>query len=419
MDKAILVGLDLGLYDINDSLNELENLAKALNIEVVEKISQRQNTPNIKTYIGKGKVYEIKNMIDMFNIDMVIFDEELSPAQIRNLERELDTQIIDRSFLILSIFSERAKTKTAFIEVSLAQQKYLLPRLVGMRSSLSRQGGGTYNAKGPGETKLELDRRLVVRNIAKLERQLKRIETQGETARKRRDKNIIPIASLIGYTNAGKSATLNALLSFLDLETSQVFEQDMLFATLDTTARQIIRKGYPSFILTDTIGFLSRLPHAFVNSFKSTLNEVKFSNLIIHVVDGTYHEKDLLEKTTYDVLKDLDAHEINQLKVYTRLDLLNTKNGHNNGLYISNKTHLNLDVLLKLIYTNLFGKEITVQLKIPYNKHKVVYSLNNNTRILNTEHGDNASIYTVKLFESQINDYSSFIFNVIYSSDEK
>ena len=237
MDKAILVGLDLNTYNIVDSMEELKNLTKALNIEVVLEITQKLDKPNIKTYVGKGKVLEIKDAVTALDADMVIFDCELTPAQIRTLENTLDTQIIDRSFLILSIFAERAKTKGALLEVSLAQQKYLLPRLVGMRNSLSRQGGGTYNAKGPGETKLELDRRVILNNIKKIERSLKKLKTETETSRKQRYTEQIPLVSLVGYTNAGKSATLNSLLRHLNSE-RLVFEKDILFATLDTTARK-------------------------------------------------------------------------------------------------------------------------------------------------------------------------------------
>src|SRR5690554_463304 len=261
MDKAILVGVDLGIYNIKSSLDELEKLSFELDIKIVDRFIQRLNKPNLKTYIGTGKVFEIKETLKHNEATIVIFDEELSPTQIRNLENHLDAQIIDRSFLILSIFSKRAKTKTAMLEVSLAQQKYLLPRLVGMRSSLSRQGGGTYNAKGPGETKLELDRRVIQNNISKTEKSIKKLNIQLKTEAKTRTLNKIPIVSLVGYTNAGKSATLNTLLTHLELDSNLVEERDALFATLDTTARKITKKGYPEFILTDTIGFLTRLPH--------------------------------------------------------------------------------------------------------------------------------------------------------------
>lgn len=415
MDKAILVGVDLGLHNIDTSLKELENIAKALNIEIVETFTQRLKIPNIRTYVGKGKLEEISEAVKYLEADIVIFDDELTPTQIRNLEKTLDTQIIDRSFLILSIFSERAKTRGALLEVSLAQQKYLLPRLVGMRSSLSRQGGGSYNAKGPGETKLELDRRVIEKNISKLEDSIKDLNKQKRIETKSRVQSQIPIVSLIGYTNAGKSATLNTLIRHLSLDSNLVFEKDVLFATLDTTARRIVRKGYPSFILTDTIGFLSRLPHEFINSFKSTLSEIEHSDLILHIVDGTDKEKDLHKKTTYEVLKQLTTRDINTLEVYTRLDLITDYNNLD-GFWISNKTNENIDLLLNTIYKELFGNLLVATLKIPYNQQNIISILNDTTRVLETSYENEYILITVKLFEEQLKIYKNYLYSVNNSS---
>lgn len=408
MDKAILVGLDLSTYNINDSIEELKNLTKALNIEVVLEITQKLDKPNIKTYVGKGKLLEIKDAVTSLDADMVIFDCELTPAQIRTLENTLDTQIIDRSFLILSIFAERAKTKGALLEVSLAQQKYLLPRLIGMRNSLSRQGGGTYNAKGPGETKLELDRRVILNNIKKIEASLKKLKTETETSRKQRYSEQIPLVSLVGYTNAGKSATLNSLLRHLNSD-KLVFEKDILFATLDTTARKIAKKGYPSFIITDTIGFLSRLPHEFINSFKSTLSEVVNSDLILHIIDGTHKNKHLHEETTLGVLKELDVNGIPIKNIYTRLDLLDEKPKHE--FWISNLTDENISSLIELIYTELFGPHRSVKLKIPYDKQHLINILNEETKVLKTDYEDNI-IISVIMYEKQINRFKEYVLSV-------
>ena len=405
MDKAILVGLDLGTYNINDSMKELENLTKALQIDVLLHITQHLDRPNVKSYVGSGKLLEIKQAVLALDATMVIFDDELSPAQIRTLENTLDTQIIDRSFLILSIFSERAKTKGAFLEVSLAQQKYLLPRLVGMRDSLSRQGGGTYNAKGPGETKLELDRRVILSNITKLERSLKKLEQEKETSRKSRYEQAIPLVSLVGYTNAGKSATLNSLLRHLESD-KKVYEKDELFATLDTTARRIQKKGYPTFIITDTIGFLSRLPHAFIASFKSTLSEVNHSNLILHIIDGTHPNKELHEETTLQVLKELDAQNIQMKNVYTRLDLLDKK--PNDSFWISNLTDENIHELIELIYSELFGEHRYVTLSIPYDKQHIVNLLNEETKVLKTTYDTSISIQVV-MYQKQLNTFSEYV----------
>lgn len=411
MDKAILVGVDLGKYNINASLEELKNIALALNIEIIETFIQTLKKPNPKTYIGSGKVVEIKETVKHLEATMVIFDDELTPTQIRNLEKNLNTQIVDRSFLILSIFAERAQTKAAMLEVSLAQQKYLLPRLVGMRSSLSRQAGGTYNAKGPGETKLELDRRVIQDNISKAEKAIKKLNVQLKTASKKRVQNKIPIVSLVGYTNAGKSATLNALIKHLELDSNLVFEKDILFATLDTTARKITKNNYPEFILTDTIGFLTRLPHEFINSFKSTLSEIENSDFILHIVDGTSPEKALHIETTKSVLNDLNCKHINILEVFTRLDLVKNKDNLD-GFWISNKTKENINLLINIIYNKIFGEIVIVNLKLPYNKQNIVSELNERTRVLKTSYENDFIYITTKMFEKQIETYKNYVHSV-------
>lgn len=417
MDKAILVGVDLNNYNIKSSLEELKNIAYALNIEVIDTFVQRLEKPDIRTYVGSGKVLEIKEAVKFLKPTMVIFDEELTPTQIRNLEKTLDTQIIDRSFLILSIFAERAQTKAAKLEVSLAQQKYLLPRLVGMRSSLSRQGGGTYNAKGPGETKLELDRRVIQDTISRTERSIKRLNRQMKTASKARAMNKVPIVSLVGYTNAGKSATLNTLIKYLELDSNLVFEKDILFATLDTTARKITKKGYPEFVLTDTIGFLTRLPHEFINSFKSTLQEIENSDLILHIVDGSSEEKDLQIETTKSVLKELNCEHIPMFEIYTRLDLINSENKDNlDNFWISNKTYENINLLINLIYTKVFGDVVVVNLKLPYDKQDIVSELNERTRVLKTDYENDYIFMEVKMFEKQIIKYKHYLSSLNNSS---
>ncbi len=416
MDKAILVGLDLNQYNMTTSIKELSGLAKALNIEVLLTMTQKASRPDGATYVGSGKVQEIKQAVDALNADMVIFDDELSPAQIRNLEEILDTQIIDRSFLILSIFSERAKTKGAVLEVSLAQQKYLLPRLIGMGKILSRQGGGSYNAKGPGETKLELDRRTIENNIIKLERQIKVLETQRDTSRKTRSSSNIPLVSLVGYTNAGKSATLNQILKLFEIDNKNVFEKDMLFATLDTTARRITKKGYPTFIITDTIGFLTRLPHEFIKSFKSTLSEVSNSNLILHIVNGIDPEKALHIQTTLDVLKELKADAINQITVYTHADLLDER-APDYEFWISNKTGYHIQGLVESIYEVLFGSMISTKLEIPYDEQHLIHTLNEQTKVLNTEYLNEHILVSTLMYQKQLEPYKPYIVKTGHSNN--
>ncbi len=412
MDKAILVGLEDGLSSIDYSLDELENLANSLNIETILRFSQKRIFPHPTTYVGKGKLEEIKQAVIALDADIVIFNDELTPTQIRVLERALDVQIIDRSFLILSIFSERAQTKGSYLEVSLAQQKYLLPRLVGMRDSLSRQGGGTYNAKGPGETKLELDRRTILRTIKRLEDSLKKWEKENELSRKQRFENRVPIVSLVGYTNAGKSATLNSLLKFIESD-KNVFEKDILFATLSTSSRQIKKRGYPSFVLTDTIGFVSKLPHAFVNSFKATLGEVVNSDLIIHLIDGSNKENSFQRKTTINVLRELNVENIPTLEIYSKVDLLEEKPLDEN-LWISNYDGTNIEKLLHLIYENLFGSPLIVELEVPYTKAEITPLINEDTRILKTAFLESGTVYEVIMFNKQLPLFKDYLKNSRY-----
>ncbi|NLB84686.1 MAG: GTPase HflX, partial [Acholeplasmataceae bacterium] len=262
MDKAIIAGLTLNQnqYELNQSLEELANLALTLQIEVVDRITQNRFKPTPNLYFGRGKIEEIKMSITHYEADILIVDDTLSPAQIRNLEASLEIQIIDRSFLILQIFSLRAQSKEAILEVKLAQNQYMLPRLVGLGKSLSRQGGGTYNAKGPGETKLEMDRRKLLDEISKINKELKIINKQRTQARIQRKKNEIPVVSLVGYTNAGKSAILNNLSLLLSNSNQLAFEENILFATLDTKSRLLQKENNPPFILIDTVGFISKLP---------------------------------------------------------------------------------------------------------------------------------------------------------------
>ena len=404
MDRAIVVGLDLGNYDMKASLNELSNLAEAVNIKVIDQFTQKAEMPNGRTYIGSGKVQEIKQAIAVLDIQIVIFDDVLSPAQIRHLEEELEVQIMDRSFLILSIFAERAQTKESVLEVSLAQQRYMLPRLAGMSSSLSRQGGGSFNAKGAGETKLELDRRKIEQNITRLEKELLKIQNEKETSRKRRSDNDIPVVALVGYTNVGKSATLNTLLKMTTSEAQKnVFEKNMLFATLQTHTRRIKQPKRPAFILSDTVGFVTRLPHELVRSFESTLSEVRHADLILHIMDGSSSLKDMQEDTTKAVLKDLNADQIPSLRVYTKKDLmLGDQLTNNADVVISNKTLEHVDLLIEKIYQKVYGKKTTVQFFIPFSEHGILSILEEDTDILEKSYDESGTTLKVSLYEKQI-----------------
>lgn len=391
MDKAIVAGLTLNQNqeELNQSLDELSNLALTLQIKVVDRITQNRFKPSPGLYFGRGKIDEIKMSIAHYGADILIVDDTLSPAQIRNLESLLEIQIIDRSFLILQIFSLRAQTKEAILEVKLAQNQYMLPRLVGLGKSLSRQGGGTYNTKGPGETKLELDRRKLLDEISKINKELKIINKQRTQTRIQRKKNEIPVVSLVGYTNAGKSAILNNLSLLLSKSNQQTLEENYLFATLDTKSRLLQKENNPPFILIDTVGFISKLPPELINSFKSTLSDIQESDLIIHVIDGT-NPSDKQVKTTLDVLKELKIDEIERLTVVTKKDLI-TKPIELNFDYIliSNKTKENLDNLIDNIYLNIYPKNEVKSFIIPFNEGYIYNYFQEKTNLIKTEYLDN------------------------------
>ena len=323
-DQAILVAFStqLDTSDLLTSLDELERLAQTVSIHTVHKITQHGKVASARTLIGDGKVQEIKHLIEKDNIDVVIFDDELSPAQLRNLESDLDVQVFDRSFLILSIFAELAQSKEAVLEVALAQKRYMISRLIGMRASLSRQGGGSYNAKGPGETKLELDRRKVLEDISIIKAQLKKIKTEKETTRKQRKYTQTKTVALVGYTNAGKSSLMNALVKLYGIKEHETLEKDMLFSTIDTKSKRLHFDNQRDFLLIDTVGFISKLPTELINSFETTLEDVKQADLILHLIDGTNVSLSHIQ-TTQNILKKIGADHIPTQYVITKADLLN------------------------------------------------------------------------------------------------
>ena len=383
---AIIVSVDYddGLIDYYEK--ELANLCEANNLNNVYKVRQKLDKPKVGYFVGIGKLDEIKMIASSFDIELVIFNDELTPSQLRNIENYLNLEVIDRSMLILNIFADRAKTNESMIEVSLAQYQYMLPRLVGLKSSLSRQGGG-FNAKGPGETKLELDRRKIEKRIHKLEEDLKQINVSRQNRiNKRSDKTV----ALVGYTNSGKSKLMNALIDLYQDNKKKVFSKDMLFATLTTSNRKITFPDNQSFILTDTVGFVSKLPHHLVNSFKSTLQEITESDLILHIIDSANPNFKLQIDVTNKVLEELGCKDIPILYVYNKCDLLDEQffPDEDNAIMISAKTGFNLKLLANTIKKMILNEVSTVTLSIPYSRGDLINKLKENENIIKMEYTD-------------------------------
>ena len=294
--------------DISYSMEELEGLAEAAGARVLGTMIQNMERPNTATLIGKGKVEELKELADSMEADMIIFNDELTGMQLRNLEDTIGIRIIDRTILILDIFATRATSREGKLQVELAQLKYRMPRLTGFGKSLSRLGGG-IGTRGPGEKKLETDRRHIQRRVTDIKDELTHLKNTRSVQRARREKSSIPVVALVGYTNSGKSAIMNRILSDVQKADKTVLEKDMLFATLDVQQRNVTLESGREFILIDTVGFVSRLPHSLIEAFKATLEEVTYADLLLHVVDASYENYDFHIKVTEKVMGEMGAGE--------------------------------------------------------------------------------------------------------------
>lgn len=371
--RVVLAGLSTG-EDISDSMDELEGLAEAAGAEVLGRMIQVRERPETGTYFGKGKIDELAEMCELMGADAVIFNNELSGMQLRNIEEKTGVSVLDRTILILDIFARRATSNEGKLQVELAQLKYRLPRLTGMGKSLSRTGGG-IGTRGPGEKKLETDRRHIQSRIDDIKREIKEVQKARDVQRSRREKNAIPVVSLVGYTNAGKSAIMNALLKAASKEEKAVFEEDMLFATLDVSQRNIKLDSNREFILVDTVGFVSKLPHSLVQSFKSTLEEVLYSDLIVHVVDASSKDCNFNMKVTDSVLKEIKADNLPCIDVFNKMDIVKNKDElprtDNKCIYISAKNGSGLEDLLKAVEDEIFSDTKKADLIIPYDKGSV------------------------------------------------
>ena len=331
LERVLLVGVDTGEeQNFDNSMEELKQLAKACFMEPVGTVTQRMEFVHKALYIGTGKVQEVRDAAQALDAQLVLINDTLTPSQIKNLQNELKTPVIDRTTLILNIFEMRARTREARLQVETAKLQYLLPRLVGMHEALTRQGGtsGSMSSRGAGEKKLELDRRHIEHRISELRKELDAISRERETQRKRRGQSRIPLVALVGYTNAGKSTIMNHMVErFVGDEEKKVLERDMLFATLDTTIRRINTGNNQDFLLTDTVGFIHKLPHGLVKAFHSTLEEIKGADLLLQVVDVSVPGYQEQMETTRETLRELGAGDIPMLIVFNKADrLTNTAN---------------------------------------------------------------------------------------------
>ena len=397
IEKALLIGIDRGDSDwsIDESLAELQRLADTAGAEVVATLSQRLSAPNPRTFIGKGKVTEAADLVRAFNVDLVIFDDELSPSQQSNLERELakansDIKVIDRTALILDIFALHAQTREGRLQVRLAQNQYLLPRLRGMWAHLAanRMGGGVGSRFGEGESQLEVDRRMIRRRIDNIKIELKKLEADRSIQRtERMNAGVFKIA-LAGYTNAGKSTLLNRLTD------SDVLAYDKLFATLDSTTRRFGLPAGGQATLSDTVGFIQKLPTTLIEAFKSTLDEITSADLILLVVDASSAQRNEQMHAVQEVLEQINAHQIPQIVVMNKIDLLDK--GEISGLSGSNPaaqlisavTGVGLDGLLQSIQTAANANSTLLEVLIPFDQGQLVNLAYERTTVVSVRYGE-------------------------------
>ena len=407
--KAFIAGVNLNDPNFDYYMNELVNLAEAANMQVVGQARQNEEHIIAGTYFGLGKINEIKDMARGLKAKVLVLNDELTPVQIRNLEKLTKLRVVDRTELILEIFSSRARTKQAKLQVQLAQLQYELPRLHPSENSLDQQrgnggstGGGFAN-RGAGETKLELNRRTIGKQISVIKRELQTISKQEEIKAKRRNQNHIPKVALVGYTNAGKSTTMNGLLTeFSKHSAKQVFVKNMLFATLDTNVRRIDLDNNFSFILSDTVGFISKLPHNLIESFKATLQEVKDADLLINVVDASDPNMIQMIRTTQNVLDEIGVKNTPMITAYNKADKSerNYPQIEGNGILYSAIDAKSIATLADLITKHIFSSYKKINLLLPLSAGKILSYLHENAQVLK-ENYQNDGIHVVARLSPQ------------------
>lgn len=422
-EKVILVGLNIDKdeEDFRHSMDELSGLAEADYFDVVAVMTQNAAAANKSTYIGSGKAEELKNAVESLEVDTVIFDETLSPMMITNLSNILGIPVMDRTGLILDIFARRANTREAKLQVESARLEYMLPRLVGLRTKLGRPGGasGSMSNKGLGEKKIELDRRYIEKRKVELSKELERIRHERSTQRARRVANNEMTCALVGYTNAGKSSLMNRLLKYSDRDDS-VFEEDMLFATLDTTVRKISYMNMRPFLLSDTVGFIDELPHTLVKAFRSTLEEVVYSDVLLIMIDYSDEAYKKHLSVTEETLTEIAAGDISRIYVYNKADKViesgkevgsNNKLPYVNGdsIYMSVKTGEGIPELIQLIETKRNENESEKTFLIPYKDGRALEEIMRTGKVQEINHKEDGTYIKVICNNAISGKYSTYI----------
>ena len=427
---GIIVGVNVKNEEhFSEGMQELIALSDACDIEIVDSLVQNADSINKATYLGKGKLAELSELARAQGAEVVIFNGELTASQIRNIQEVVDTVVLDRTNLILMIFASRAKTREAKLQVEVVRLQYELPRLIGANENLSRQAGGIGGGtgaggrnKGAGETKLELDKRRVEEKINVMQRELEELITQRLTQRNKRKKNEIKTVALVGYTNAGKSTVMNYMVQqFIGKEEKEVLEKDMLFATLETSVRKIKLKSRKEFLLSDTVGFVSNLPHKLVKAFRSTLEEVCEADLLIHVVDRSNEDYKSQIEVTNDTLTQIGAGHIPVVYAYNKADLIKEEDMLENKegrlsldskediVLISAKKGDGMNSLIELISKRLYPNEVKTKVLIPYHLGSLIAKINASTNILSSTSKEEGMIYEIECNEQFFQQVETYV----------
>lgn len=410
--KGILIGININnKTNFDESMIELKNLCQACEIDEIAHIKQNAKKVNSKFYMGSGKIKELRDLIIDKDVDIVVFNNELSASQIKNIEDEIECSVIDRTALILDIFANRAKTREAKLQVEIARLQYELPRIIDDNEDLGRQGGGAgLKNRGSGETKLELELRRIKDRIVNLNKELETVMSQREIQKSKRKKSSIPNVALVGYTNAGKSSVMNVFVEkFINNEDKKVFEKNMLFATLETYVRNIKLPDNRSFLLSDTVGFVGDLPHNLVKAFRSTLEEVCDADLLLHIVDISNPNYENHIKVTNETLRQIGAENIPSIYVFNKSDLIELDELSDDRILISAKNNIGIDELVESICKQIFADYINLKIEVPYIEAKMISYIMENEAIINFEYTENGVMFHIECSKVEYVKYKEFI----------